>query len=562
MPQPDRLRVTIVQENPIAGDLDANSRMARKALAAGAEAGADLVVLPEMFLSGYHLGDLTVHPGFLRDCRDAIEELAKATQAGGPALAIGAPIAADEVADGDDPRAYNALMLLQDGAIRACFQKHERPNVGVFDEKRLFREGPAPGPIQIAGCRIGFPIGEDISGPDVAETLEESGAELLILPSAMPYARGLHDRGMQQAIARVVETGLPLIQLNLVGGQDDLVFDGGSFALNPGGRLAAQLPFFDRHIRTLDIERGEEGWQVVASELATIPGETALDYRAMVEALRDYVRKSGFSRVLLGLSGGIDSSIVAAIAVDALGPENIRCVWLPSKYSSAASARDAAEQARLLGVELDTIPITVPVAAVETSLAVLFAGRDPDLAEENIQSRLRGLILMALSNKFGELLLTTGNKSEAAVGYTTIYGDMNGAYNPVRDLYKTRVFECCRWRNAEHHPWMKGPAGAVIPANILQKPPSAELRPDQRDEDSLPPYPVLDEVLRMLIEEESSTAEIVAAGFERAMVMQVQELVYCSEYKRFQSAPGVKLTPRALLRDRRYPLVNRWRDHS
>ncbi|HLS18349.1 MAG TPA: NAD+ synthase [Paracoccaceae bacterium] len=566
MSEPDRLRVMIVQENAIAGDLEANSRMALAALDLGAEAGADLVVLPEMFLSGYPLGDLAVRPAFLRDCRAAIEALAKATKAGGPALAIGAPAdASDEPADGadgDEAHAYNALMLLQDGAIRACFKKHDRPNSGVFDEKRLFREGPAPGPIEIAGCRIGFPIGEDISGADVAETLEESGAELLIVPAAMPYARGQHDRRIQHAIARVIETGLPLIQLNTIGGQDDLVFDGGSFALNPGGQLAAQLPFFDRHVCTLDIERAEDGWRIMPSELATTPGETALDYRAMVEALRDYVGKSGFERVLLGLSGGIDSSIVATLAVDALGAANVSCVWLPSRYSSIQSERDAAEQARLLGVQLDTVPIEIPVAAVETSLSPLFAGLAPDLTEENIQSRLRGLILMALSNKFGKLLLTTGNKSEAAVGYATIYGDMNGAYNPIKDLYKTRVFECCRWRNAEHHPWMRGPAGAVIPLNVLQKPPSAELRPDQRDEDSLPPYPVLDRILQMLIEEERSTAEIVAAGFEREVVMQVQELVYRSEYKRFQSAPGVKLTPRALSRDRRYPLVNRWRDRS
>lgn len=560
MSEPDRLRVMIVQENAIAGDLEANSRMARAAHDLGVEAGADLVVLPEMFLSGYHLGDLAVRPAFLRDCHAAIEALAKVTRAGGPALAIGMPVdASDEVAAGSEngeAHAYNALMLLQDGAIRACFKKHD------VDEKRLFREGPAPGPIEIAGCRIGFPIGEDISGPDVAETLEESGAELLIVPSAIPYARGQHDRRMQHAIARVIETELPLIQLNMIGGQDELVFDGGSFALNPGGQLAAQLPLFDRHIRTLDLERGEDGWRIVPSELASIPGETALDYRAMVEALRDYVQKSGFTTVLLGLSGGIDSSIVATLAVDALGPANVRCVWLPSRYSSTQSERDAAEQARRLGVQLDTVPIEIPIAAIETGLSPLFARLAPDLTEENIQSRLRGLILMALSNKFGELLLTTGNKSEAAVGYATIYGDMCGGFNPIEDLYKTRVFECCRWRNAEHYPWMRGPAGTVIPLNILQKPPSAELRPDQRDEDSLPPYPVLDRILQLLIEEERSIAEIVEAGFERDVVMQVQELVYRSEYKRFQAAPGVKLTPKMLSRDRHYPLVNRWRDRS
>src|SRR5690625_4042528 len=308
MSEPDRLRVMIVQENAIAGDLDANSRMALEALDRGTEAGADLVVLPEMFLSGYHLGDLTVRPAFLRDCRAAIEALAKVTRAGGPALAIGAPVdASDEPTNGPsdsgEAYAYNALMLLQDGAIRACFKKHDRPNFGVFDEKRLFREGPAPGPIEINGCRIGFPIGEGVSGPDVAETLEESGAELLIVPSAMAYARGQHEQRMQHAIARVIETGLPLIQINLIGGQDDLVFDGSSFALNPGGQLAAQLPFFDRHVCTLDIERAEDGWRIMPSELATTPGETALDYRAMVEALRDYVGKSRSEERRVGKEG-------------------------------------------------------------------------------------------------------------------------------------------------------------------------------------------------------------------------------------------------------------------
>lgn len=563
MPQPDRLRISIVQANAVAGDLAGNARLAREALAAGEAAGADLVVLPEMFLSGYQLLDLSVRPAFLRDCRAAVAELAQATRPGGPALAIGAPVAGSTTEPGQSHAgAYNAVLLLQDGGIRATFRKHHRPNYGVFDENRLYLEGPAPGPIEIAGCRVGFPICEDIWFPDVTETLEESGAELLVVPNGSPYERGKHDARIQLAVARVVETGLPLIYLNLIGGQDDQVFDGGSFALNPGGRLMAQLPFFEPHVRTLDVVRTHEGWRIEPSELAPVPEPWALDYRAMVEALGDYVRKSGFSRVLLGLSGGLDSAIAAAIAADALGPANVRCVRLPSRYSSEGSLRDAEDLAGRLGVRLDTVPISDAVAAVEAGLAELFAGRAPDLAEENIQARMRGLMLMAISNKFGELLLTTGNKSESAVGYSTIYGDMNGAYNPIKDLYKTRVYECARWRNAEHHPWMRGPAGEVIPQAILQKPPSAELRPDQKDEDSLPPYAVLDEILRLLVEEERSTAEVVAAGFERETVMQVQDLLYGSEHKRFQAAPGTKLTPRAFWLDRRYPIVNRWRDRS
>lgn len=563
MPEPDRLCVTIVQANAVAGDLEGNSRQAREALAMGEAAGADLVVLPEMFLSGYQLLDLSVRPAFLRDCRAAIDELARATRPGGPALAIGAPIPGKTAEPGQDHAgAYNAVLLLQDGGIRATFLKHHRPNYGVFDENRLYLEGPAPGPVEIAGCRIGFPICEDIWFSEVTESLEESGAELLIVPNGSPYDRGKYDRRMQHAVARTVETGLPLIYLNLIGGQDDQVFDGGSFALNPGGKLAAQMPFFEPHARTLDILRTDGGWQIAPSDLAPVPEPWALDYRAMVEATRDYVLKSGFSRVMLALSGGIDSAIVAVIAADALGPENVRCVRLPSKYSSEGSLTDAEDLARLLGVRLDTVPIAGPVAAVEEGLAEIFAGHAPDLTEENIQSRMRGLLMMALSNKFGELLLTTGNKSEAAVGYATIYGDMNGAYNPIKDLYKTRVFECSTWRNAEHHPWMRGPAGEVIPPAIIEKPPSAELRPDQKDQDSLPPYPVLDEILRMLVERQFSTAEIIAAGFERETVMKVQELLYRSEYKRFQSAPGTKLTERAFWLDRRYPIVNRWRDKS
>lgn len=563
MPQPDRLRISIVQANAVAGDLEGNCRRACEALETGMAEGADLVVLPEMFLSGYQLLDLSVRPAFLRDCRAALETLARATLNGGPAIALGAPIAGSTTEPGQDHAgAYNALMLLQDGEIRATFRKHHRPNYGVFDEKRLYLEGPAPGPIDIAGCRVGFPICEDIWFPDVTETLEEAGAEILIVPNGSPYERGKLEFRMNKAVARSVETGLPLIYVNLIGGQDDQVFDGGSFAINPGGRLAAQCPFFEPCVRTLDVHRTEEGWRIAQSDLVPMPEPWALDYRAMVEATRDYVRKSGFSKVLLGLSGGIDSALVAVVAVDALGAENVRCVRLPSKYSSQGSLDDAEEMARRLGVRLDTIAIAEGVAAIETTVAPLFEGRQPDLAEENIQSRVRGLLLMALSNKLNELLLTTGNKSEIAVGYATIYGDMNGAYNPIKDLYKTRVFECARWRNAEHHGWMRGPAGEVIPQAIIQKPPSAELRPDQKDEDSLPPYSVLDEILRMLVEDQLSTLEIVEAGFDRDTVMKVQELLYRSEYKRFQSAPGTKLTKKAFWLDRRYPIVNRWRDRS
>lgn len=563
MSDPDLLRILIVQANPVAGDLHGNLTRAQAALAQGEAEGADLVVLPEMFLSGYQLLDLSVRPAFLRDCRAAIDILAAGTRPGGPALAVGAPIPGSTIEPGQDHAgAYNAVMLCQDGVVRATFRKHHRPNYGVFDEKRLYLEGPAPGPVAIKGCRVGFPICEDIWFADVCETLQESGAELLISPNGSPYSRGKYDRRMHHAVARTVETGLPLVYLNLIGGQDDQIFDGGSFALNPGGALMAQLPFFDDHARVVDVRRTDDGWRIQPSDLAPVPEPWALDYRAMVDATRDYVQKSGFSKVLLGLSGGIDSALVAVVAADALGPENVRGVRLPSRYSSAGSLTDAADLAGRVGIACDTLPVAAGVATIEDSLAPFFVGREPDVTEENLQSRLRGLYLMALSNKFGELLLTTGNKSEIAVGYSTIYGDMNGAYNPIKDLYKTRVFECARWRNTEHHGWMRGPAGEVIPPSTIQKPPSAELRADQTDQDSLPPYDVLDDILRQLVEDQLSTEEIIGSGHDRETVMKVQGLLYNSEYKRFQSAPGVKLTERAFWLDRRYPIVNRWRDRS
>ncbi|MEM8597428.1 MAG: NAD+ synthase [Pseudomonadota bacterium] len=550
----DRLRVMLAQANPVAGDIEGNLSQAKAAWEAGRAAGVDLVMLPEMFLSGYQLLDLSVRPAFLRDCREGLARLAQACS-DGPALAIGAP-------SGGEDGVFNAYHVIEGGQIRAECRKFHRPNYGVFDEKRLYAEGPAPGPIAIAGCRIGFPICEDIWFPDVAEGLAESGAEVLLSPNGSPYEQGKYDDRLAHAVARGVETELPLIYLNLVGGQDDQVFDGGSFGVNPGGRLAFQLPFFEETEAIVTLVRAEDGWSIEEGEATPLPEPAALDYRAMVTATRDYVAKSGFSRVLLGLSGGIDSAMVATIAADALGPENVRGVMLPSRFTSTESLEDAAACARALSIRLDELPIGPAVETLEASLAPHFEGHHRDVTEENLQSRLRGTFLMAMSNKFGELLLTTGNKSEVAVGYATLYGDMNGAYNPIKDLYKTHVFQAARWRNATHMPWMKGPAGAVIPERIITKPPTAELAEGQRDEDSLPPYPSLDAILEGLVEREAAVAELVEEGHDRATVEQVQRLLYLSEYKRFQSAPGTKLTKKAFWLDRRYPIVNRWRDRS
>lgn len=550
----DTFRLTLAQMNPTAGAIAANAAKVRAAWAEGRAAKADMVVLPEMFITGYQVRDLIMKPAFVRDAMAALEALA-ADCADGPAVGIGGPW-------WDGARLFNAYWVLDKGKVVARVLKHHLPNDTVFDEVRQFSSGDVSGPYRIGPLRIGSPVCEDAWHEDVVETLAETGAEILLVPNGSPYYRSKYDRRVSLMVARVIETKLPLVYLNMVGAQDDQVFDGGSFVLNPGVEIAAQLPVFDETVVHVDFERGPHGWRALRHDIEPLPDEWEQDYRAMVEALRDYTAKNGIGKVLLGLSGGIDSALVAAVAADALGPANVRCVMLPSEYTSQHSLDDAAAVARKLGCRLDTLPIEGPRDAVEAALAPLFAGQKPGIAEENIQSRLRGLLLMALSNKFGEMLLTTGNKSEMAVGYATIYGDMAGGYNPLKDLYKTRVFETCRWRNAQYRPWMKGPKGMVIPERVIDKPPSAELRDNQKDEDSLPPYPVLDAILERLVEGDQSVAEVVAAGFDRATVKKVESLLYGAEWKRFQSAPGVRLTKKAFWLDRRYPIVNRWRDEG
>lgn len=547
-------RLTLGQLNPTVGDLSANSAKARAAHAKAHAAGADMLALPEMFLTGYQTQDLVRKEAFVRDAMAHMETLAQDC-AKGPAIGIGGPLL-------ENGHLFNAYYVLQDGKVAHVVRKHHLPNMSVFDEVRLFSPGPMQGPYAVNGVRIGSPICEDAWYEDVCETHAETGAEILLVPNGSPYAREKFEHRVSQMVSRTIETGLPLVYLNLVGGQDDQVFDGGSFVLNPGGKLAVQLQIFDEDIVHVDFEREEQGWYAHQGALKTFPDIWEQDYRVMVEALRDYVTKTGFSRVLLGLSGGIDSALVATIAADALGPENVRCVMLPSAFTSPLSLEHAASVAQALGCRLESVPITAAQGAVTETLAPHFEGLSPDLTEENIQSRLRGLLLMALSNKFGEMLLTTGNKSEVAVGYATIYGDMAGGYNPIKDLYKMRVFATCRWRNANHRDWMKGPKGQVIAPAIIEKPPSAELRADQKDADSLPPYEILDAILERLIDRDQSIAEIVAAGFDAATVRRIEHLVYISEYKRFQSAPGPRTSGAAFWLDRRYPIVNRWRDRG
>lgn len=550
----ETFRLTLAQLNPTVGDLTGNAALARQAWEAGKKAGADMVALPEMFITGYNTQDLVMKAAFHVEAIQTIEALAKDC-ADGPALGVGGPWV-------EGTELYNAYFVLKGGSVTSRQLKHHLPNETVFDEVRIFDSGPLGGPYSVGNTRIGSPICEDAWHEDVAETMAETGAEFLLVPNGSPYYRDKFDTRINHMVARVVETELPLVYLNMVGGQDDQVFDGGSFVLNPGGELALLMPLFEETITHVDFERGPDGWRAIPGEKAHHPDSMEQDYQVMVLGLRDYMRKTGFKKVLLGLSGGIDSAIVATIAADALGADNVRCVMLPSEFTSQASLDDAKEVAENIGCRYDFVPIAEGRGAITNTLAPLFEGTEEGLTEENIQSRLRGLLLMALSNKFGEMLLTTGNKSEVAVGYATIYGDMAGGYNPIKDMYKTRVFEACRWRNDNHRDWMMGPEGEVIPPRVIDKPPTAELREDQKDSDSLPDYPVLDGILKILVDLDGSIADCVAAGFDRADAKKVEHLLYISEYKRFQSAPGPRLSPRAFWLDRRYPIVNRWRDDS
>jgi len=546
----DRLVIAFAQLNQAVGDVRGNGDAMLAARARVPE--ADLIVFPELQTVGYPMEDLILKPAFVAAARVEVDRLAAATADGGPAMLVGAPLVVGE-------RLHNAIHLLDGGRIAATTLKHELPNYGVFDEKRWFSPGPLPGPIAFRGVRIGIPICEDMWFPEVCQCLAETGAELLISPNGSPYELGKDDRRLSMGVARVTETGLPLAMLNRVGGQDELVFDGTSWVMNPDRSLAWQFPEWEEAVIETVWERTADGWRCRPGTVTPSEDDLSNMYHAMVVGLRDYVGRNGFPGVVLGLSGGIDSALTAAVAVDTLGADRVRCVMLPSRFTSQESLDDAAAVAGLLGTSLETVAIEPAVAAFETMLAEAFAGRPRDLTEENVQSRIRGVALMALSNKFGPMLLTTGNKSEMAVGYATIYGDMAGGYNVLKDLYKTTVFRLSEWRNAHHLPWMKGPAGPVMPERVITKPPSAELRPDQKDEDSLPPYPVLDAILHALVEEELAAADIVAKGHDAATVARIERLLYLSEYKRRQAPPGVKIGRRNFGRDRRYPITNRFR---
>ena len=555
----DYFIVTLAQLNPTVGDVTGNAAKARVARARAAADRADLVVFPELFIAGYPPEDLVLKPAFQSACRAAVEELARETADGGPAVLIGTPWV-------DDGKLYNAVALLDGGRVAALRFKANLPNYGVFDEKRLFARGPAAGPVTIRGVRVGVPICEDIwleesaEYENVVECLAETGAQILIVPNGSPYARDKKDLRLSVAVARVTESRLPLIYLNQVGGQDELVFDGGSFALNADLSVATQMSAFEEDITTLRWrKKTTTSMRSLGPVTPVLDGDKA-DYAACVLGLRDYVGKNGFPGVLLGISGGIDSALCAAIAVDALGADRVRGVMLPFRFTAQVSLDDAASLAGHLGIRYEILPIAKAVNGFEEILSDVFKGLPRDITEENLQARARGTLLMAISNKTGAMVVTTGNKSEMSVGYATLYGDMNGGFNPIKDIYKTEVFRLSALRNEWKPEWALGPTGEVIPPSIITRPPTAELRENQTDQDSLPPYEVLDGILERLVEREEPLATIIAAGFDREVVARIDRLLNIAEYKRRQAAPGVKVTRRNFGRDRRYPITNRFRE--
>ena len=546
------LTLALAQLNPIVGDVSGNLARAREARDAAARQGADLVVFSELFLVGYPPEDLVLRPALVHAAAAALHALERESGTG-PGLVVTLPWR------GDDGRLYNAAALVSGGRSELRF-KHELPNYGVFDEKRIFTPGPLSSPVDFRGLRLGLPICEDVWFSETAQHLARQGAELLIVPNGSPFEVEKSQQRLHLVRDRVAETGLALAYVNQVGGQDELVFDGGSFIVNPGGELACALPSWTETTHLTRWERHGGGLRCEGRAAWNEEPRLQAVYQAMMLGLRDYVRKNGFPGVVLGMSGGIDSALSAAVAVDALGASQVAGVRMPSRFTSAPSLDDAEASGRLLGITLETLPIETVVAAAEAALAPGFAGRPRDIAEENLQARIRGLLLMALSNKFGRMVLTTGNKSEMSVGYATLYGDMCGGYSVLKDIYKTEVFALARWRNAQYPDGALGPPGRVIPESSITKAPTAELRPNQTDQDSLPPYEVLDAILHRLVEDERSVQEIADAGFPRETVLRVQHLLYAAEYKRRQAPPGVKITRKGFGRDRRYPITNAFRE--
>jgi NAD+ synthase len=549
----DSFKLALAQLNPVVGDLDGNVKKARAARTEAATKGVDLIAFTELYLTGYPIEDLVLKPALQAAAREACEAFARDTSDSGPAVLVGLPWA-------NGPFVYNAVAYLDHGCVETVRLKYNLPNYGVFDEKRVFAPGPLPEPILVHGVSIGVPVCEDIWSEEACQALAKAGAGLLIVPNGSPYWMDKQDQRYSIARGRVAETSLPLAYVNQVGGQDELVFDGASFVLNSDGSLAVQMPVWKEAVTVTEWHREGKSWRCLPQPLAEIEHGDAANYLACVIGLRDYVEKNGFPGVVLGLSGGIDSALCVAMAVDALGAKRVHGIMLPYIYTSNESLNDAAQTAEALGIRYDIVPIHQAVEGLTKSLVPITDGSDSGTAEENLQSRARGTLLMGLSNKFGQMVITTGNKSEVSVGYATLYGDMNGGFNPIKDLYKTQVYALARYRNRERPKGCLGPKGRVIPKNVLAKAPTAELKHNQRDQDTLPPYDVLDDILNCLVELEMPAGEIIARGHAPELVKKVERMLYLAEYKRRQAAPGVKITAKNFGRDRRYPITNKFRE--
>lgn len=534
------MRVALAQLNPTVGDIAGNTRRAIETISAAQAAGAGFILLPELVTTGYPPEDLLNKPHFIEANLDALEEIASVC---GNAAIVG-------FVDSVEGRLYNASALCGNHRVLQVYHKRELPNYGVFDERRYFTPGELPGLIELGGTMHGATICEDIWVDGVVEELVAEGARIIFNISASPYHAGKGDEREQILCERARSNNVWIAYCNLVGGQDELVFDGRSLVISPTGQVIARGASFAEDLVIADfVPDSKLG---AAEHLVPMPGPAEEVYGALKLGLHDYVSKNGFSDVVIGLSGGIDSALTAAVATDALGPEHVHGVMMPSRYSSAGSIDDARALAENLGIDVRELPIEGPFEAFEATLAEPFATSEIDVTEENLQARVRGTLLMALSNKFGWLVLATGNKSELSVGYSTLYGDMVGGFAPIKDVLKGRVYELARWRNEQGD-------SPVIPLETLDKAPSAELRPNQRDADSLPPYDILDAILAAYVEQDQSIEEIVAEGFDRATVERVTRMVDATEYKRRQGPLGIKITPKAFGRDRRMPVTNRFR---
>jgi NAD+ synthase len=547
------LNIAMAQLDPVVGDIAGNGAMLLAARDAAATLGADLIIASELFLSGYPPEDLVMRSAFQSEIQTQMMALAAATSDGGPWMLVGVPW----VADGS---LFNSAVLIGDGDVGEIRHKQDLPNHTVFDEKRVFAVGSPQSPVEFQGVKLGVLVCEDMWTPGPSVQLAEAGAQILVVINGSPFDVRKPQERQEVAGQRVTETGLPLIYVNQVGGQDELVFDGASFVLDAGGAVMSRAKSWDTDLAPTIWTMADGVMTPTQSDIHAVPQGSEAIYLALMTGLKSYVVKNGFKGVVLGMSGGIDSALSAAIAVDALGPDAVHCVMMPSKFTPQDSIDDAQGCATALGAKLDTIPIHGAVESFGEMLAPLFEGTDAGVAEENLQARARAATLMALSNKFGFMLLTTGNKSEMSVGYATLYGDMSGGFSVLKDVYKTTVYALAEWRNGLRPEGAQGPTGAVIPDRILTKAPSAELRPNQTDQDILPPYDVLDAILKGLVEDALGVEEIADMGYDADLIANIEAMLYGAEYKRRQAPPGVRITCKAFGRDRRYPITNRFRD--